>query len=173
MVIHGISHKHVFLVADIGCSILGFDFLAINNYSIQCRPLRLVQLDNLAMDNNPIFTPISQTGSTIGVQAQLGGNLPLNLTPNITPKINLTKPPMHIPNISPKINITKTSNITPILSPKLKLGKLLPSVISNPISFSDFLISTSTQTDDLIPITQNSVWRNFGNNSLVSLFVVS
>ena len=50
-------------------------------------------------------------------------------------------------------NMAKTSNITPILSPKLKLGNLLRSAISNPISFSDFLISTSTQTGDLLSIT--------------------
>ena len=98
VVIHGIYHKHTFLVADIGCSILGFDFLALNGYSIQCRPLRLVQIDSNC--NNTLIMP---TCSTNGVQVPLGGKLPPNLTLKIPQKIKLAKSPKYTPNITSKI----------------------------------------------------------------------
>ena len=68
-------------------------------------------------------------------------------------------------------NMAKTSNITPILSPKLKLGNLLPSAISNPISFSDFLISTSTQTGDLLSTSTSfhHIYTQTDNHNCVTM----
>ena len=142
--IDGRPYTHSFLVADVGCSILGYDFLSQNSITISTSPLRLISK----------YTPPSKTSSTL--------SKPSFLPFSASTSIRKTK------------SIGTSTVLLPIAAPRVKSLRNYKLIMKDASVNTDLQLATSsevnpnTHLDPVLPLVNS--FRSDNDRSISSSF---